>query len=259
MADVHPPSSVADGGGLWQHRVMSPDDFLRHFDEEHARFLAACQRAGLEAAVPSCPGWNVADLLYHMYEVQYGWHRVTAERRDGFETLNLPARPDDDALASIAAGEHVGYAAMLAAFDPSTPISTWAGPQTFLWLLRRMAQETAVHRVDAEVAAGTPTPIDATLASDGIDEFLEYFVNARRGAVGGSVHVHCTDVAGEWTILEGADDFVVTREHAKGDAAIRGSASDVLSVLWRRAPLSAVEVLGDADVAARFVAASALD
>jgi uncharacterized protein (TIGR03083 family) len=244
---------------LWHHLVMTPDDFLHHFDLEHDRFVIACARAGLATAVPSCPGWSVGDLMYHMYEVQYGWHRVTAERRDGFETLNLPARPDDGALASIVEGEHVGYAAMLGAFDPTTPISTWAGPQTFAWLIRRMAQEIAVHRVDAELAAGASTPIDAALASDGIDEFLEFFANVRNGSVNGSVHIHCTDVAGEWTVLESDDGFAVTREHAKGDAAIRGAASDILLALWRRAPLSAVDVVGDADVAARFIAASRLD
>jgi hypothetical protein len=122
-----------------------------------------------------------------------------------------------------------------------------------------MAQEIAVHRVDAELAAGEPNPIDGTLASDGIDEFLEFFVNSSHGPVGGSVHIHCTDVPGEWTVREGVDDFVVTREHAKADAAIRGAASDILLSLWRRAAMSTVDVVGDAEVAARFVAASRLD
>jgi uncharacterized protein (TIGR03083 family) len=240
---------------------MTPEDLLHHFDAEHERFVAACHRAGTAAAVPSCPGWTVGDLLYHMYEVQYGWHRVTAERREGFEGLNLPARPEDGALVALLEGEHVGYAAMLRAFDPSTPIYSWAGPQSFAWLARRMAQEIAVHRVDAELASGPAAPIDGTLASDGIDEFLEFFVNAHHGAVGGSVHIHCTDVPGEWTIFEGSEagEFDVTREHAKGDAALRGAATDILLVLWRRAPLATVDVVGDADVAARFVAASRLD
>ena len=238
---------------------MTPEDHLHHFDQEHERFVAACRRAGVAASVPSCPGWSVGDLLYHMYEVQYGWHRVTAERRESFDGMNLPARPDDESLVALLEGEHIGYAAMLRAFPPATPIFTWAGPQTFAWLARRMAQEIAVHRVDADLAAGEPTPIDGTLASDGIDEFLEFFVNTANGTVGGSVHIHCTDVAGEWTIREDGREFAVTREHAKGDAAIRGAASDVLLALWRRTRLSTVDVVGDGAVAARFVAASRLE
>jgi ribosomal protein S11 len=95
-------------------------------------------------------------------------------------------------------------------------------------------------------------------ASASIDAFLHDVLNTAQGAVGGSVHIHCTDVAGEWTVLESAGGFVVTREHAKGDCAIRGAANDIALVLSRRAPLSSVDVVGDGAVAARFVAASAL-
>jgi hypothetical protein len=122
-----------------------------------------------------------------------------------------------------------------------------------------MAQEAAVHRIDAQQAAGAATPIDAALASDGIDEFLSFFLNRANGSPGGSVHIHCTDVAGEWTIREGADGFEVEREHAKGDCAIRGEAHHILMALWRRGPLSNCDVVGDPAVAERFVAASALD
>jgi len=238
---------------------MTPDDFLSIFDDEHERFLAACERAGTAAPVPTCPGWSVGDLLYHLYEVQYLWNRVTSERRDTFEGMKMPTRPADEALVGLVRGEHIGYAAMLRSFPADTPISTWTGPQQLAWLVRRMAQEIAVHRVDAELASGAAAPIDAALASDGIDEFLEFFLDSHHGAVGGSVHIHCTDVAGEWTIRESADGFAVTREHAKGDCAIRGAAHDILLALWRRAPLTNCDVVGDADVAARFVAASALD
>ena len=70
----------------------------------------------------------------------------------------------------------------------------------------------------------------------------------------GSVHLHCADVPGEWTVREGTDGFDVVREHSKGDCAIRGAASDILLALWRRVPLEACDVVGDADVAARFIA-----
>jgi uncharacterized protein (TIGR03083 family) len=238
---------------------MSPDEFLISFDAEHDAFVAACARAGMAAAVPSCPGWTVGDLLYHLYEVQYGWHRITAERHVSFDGIKFPERPDDEHLVDVLRGEHAGFAAVLGAFDPATPIFTWAGPQPLSWLIRRMAQEVAVHRVDAEFASGPARSVDATLASDGVDEFLEFFLNDRVGPVGGSVHLHCTDVEGEWTVREFQGGFDVTREHAKGDCAIRGAASDVLLALWRRRPITACDVVGDAELAARFVAASALE
>ena len=73
--------------------------------------------------------------------------------------------------------------------------------------------------------------------------------NTHRLSAVSSNHKH----AGEWLVHElGPEGARFDRLHAKGDAAVRGRASDLLLWLWRR-PAS-VEVLGDAGVAARFVA-----
>ena len=50
----------------------------------------------------------------------------------------------------------------------------------------------------------------------------------------GSLHVHCTDVPGEWTIHPDGNGLAVSRQHGKGDAAMRGPASTLLLVLWGR-------------------------
>ena len=66
-----------------------------------------------------------------------------------------------------------------------------------------MAHETAVHRVDAEHAAGREHRLAPELAADGIDEFLEFFfplAAADAPPLAGSVHLHCTDADGEWTV-----------------------------------------------------------
>ena len=110
-------------------------------------------------------------------------------------------------------------------------------------------------------------PLDDLLerapGDDRIDEFLHHFrdeADIDAAPVAGSVHLHCTDVAGEWTVrLSDDGTAAVTREHAKGDAAIRGAANDILLVLWRRRPLSTVDVVGDAAVATRFVAFPSLE
>jgi predicted lipid carrier protein YhbT len=69
------------------------------------------------------------------------------------------------------------------------------------------------------------------------------------------LHIHCTDVAGEWLVVPDGEGFALTREHAKGDAAIRGAAADVLLALWGRRGVAAalggaeLDVVGDASVA----------
>src|SRR5262249_56595265 len=89
---------------------------------------------------------------------------------------------------------------------------------------RRAAQETAVHRFDAQFAAGDAKPIDAELALGGIDEHLGFvaFGLAVKPVEGlsGSLHLHASDVEGEWVLQLAPDRLPVERSHAKADAAI---------------------------------------
>ncbi len=212
--------------------------------------------------VPSCPGWSVSDLLWHLTEVHHFWRTVVADKLTTWESYEQPARPADEAIADMYRHGRIELLRTLGGVDPTMPCWTWSSDKTAGFVIRRMTQETAVHLWDAADAAGMTNPIEPVLASDGIDEFLAHFLsNAAEGAepVSGSVHLHCGDVAGEWTVREGEDGFVVAREHSKGDCAIRGAASDILLALWRRQPLSTCDVVGDADVAGRFVAHTNLD
>ena len=240
---------------------MDTADFLDATRRDGLAFADACSAAGLDTAVPSCPGWQVADLLWHLTEVHHFWRSIVSECRDSWDGYERPTRPADvELLAGYRSGLDAALTTLSAA-DPTHTNWTWTTDHTAGWVIRRMAHETAMHRWDAEDAAGTDASIDPELASDGIDEFLTWFIaEAGEGAavVDGSVHLHCTDVAGEWTVRESGTGVDVTREHAKGDAAIRGAASDILLALWRRRPLSTVDVVGDADVAARFVARPAV-
>ena len=236
---------------------METVDFLDATRRDGNAFADACSAAGLAAPVPSCPDWNVADLLWHLAEVHHFWRTIVVERRDTWEGYEQPVRPADHDLAAFYAAGLDELVDVLAAASPAHANWTWTTDHSAGWVIRRMAHETAMHRCDADEAAGRAVAVEPLLASDGIDEFLTWFIgDTAEGAapVGGSVHLHCTDVPGEWTVRESSTGFEVGREHAKGDCAIRGAASDILLALWRRRPLSTVDVVGDAEVAARFVA-----
>ena len=241
---------------------METDEFIAELDRDSAAFVDACEVAGLTSSVASCPGWTVADLLWHLTEVHDFWRTVVAEQLSDPSGYTQPPRPVDELLAEMYRGGHEELMTTLAGADPSTPVWTWTDDHTAGFVIRRMAHETAVHLWDATEAAEMVNPLDATLASDGIDEFLTYFLgDATKSAapVGGSVHLHCSDVPGEWTVREQDGGFSVAREHSKGDCAIRGTASDILLALWRRVPLSQCDVVGDADVAAHFIAFNTLE
>lgn len=241
---------------------MEHEEFLGSAWRDGLALADAAERAGLGADVATCPGWTVADLVWHTGEVHLFWRTVVAERwRDPSAYLE-PERPLGDELVAWYRDGVQRTVELLGAADPHDEVWTWA-PRggTVAWVVRRLAHETAVHRWDAEIAAGSWTPIDAALAVDGIDEFFEHFsdgVARSAEALGGSAHLHCTNVAGEWLVSEPTvgGPLDVRREHAKGDCAVRGSASDLLLLLWRRTDVDdgRFEVFGDVDVARRLVA-----
>jgi uncharacterized protein (TIGR03083 family) len=222
----------------------------------------AAERAGLAAPVPSCPGWTVADLLWHVGEVHRFWGGVVERRAtDGSEVPEIE-RPAHTELLAWYRQSLEWLGSVLAAADPATAVWTWAPQKDVAFVQRRVAQETAVHRVDAEQAAGPATPIDPALAADGVDEFFQFHaVRKRDGAapLGGSVHLHATNTDGEWLVSEAGDRLAFSRGHAKGDAAARGSAGDLLLLLWRRRGPGDVEVHGDAAVLDRLLARTNLD
>ena len=64
------------------------------------------------------------------------------------------------------------------------------------------------------------------------------------------MHLHATDVEGEWLVsFRPADGMSVEAGHAKGDAAVRGPAGELLLWLWGRLPLDGFEVFGARDAA----------
>jgi hypothetical protein len=71
-----------------------------------------------------------------------------------------------------------------------------------------------------------------------------------------SLHVHCTDTAGEWLVSSpDGHQLELRREHAKGDAALRGPADALLLTLWgRRHGALTIDVVGDQAVAGDWLA-----
>jgi len=237
--------------------MLTTTEYLAVLRREGDAFADSIARA-LNAPVASCEPWVGADLLWHMIEVHYSWKFIAQTHLMNPADYVSRSKPDDrDLLTEYRTGldELIN---VLSSIDPARSCWTWAGVQDVAWVIRRMAHETAVHAWDAHCAAGNTAEIDAALASDGIDEFVHVMVKSNvreeEGPLSGSVHIHCTDVDGEWLIVPTeSSDVVVTREHAKGDCAIRGSASQLLLGLWRRIPMSSLEVIGSTEVATQFL------
>jgi uncharacterized protein (TIGR03083 family) len=233
---------------------MDPEQHLQTLRAETARFAAAASAArtrhGWRARVPGCPEWDLADLVWHLAEVQDFWAwlvRTSATSPAGYPD---PVRPADDDLPAFAAERAHELLDALTRAAPSDPVWTWAPQQDVAFVLRRQAQEATVHRVDAEQVLGEVTPIGAEVGLDGLDEWLEVMVP---GALPGGpptgaepVVFHAVDADAERTLFAGTADLPV--------AALTGPAGDLLLAAWRRVPLRTVTVDGDADRAEALLA-----
>lgn len=245
---------------------LSHDDYRRHLEVESARFRAVLADCDPAARVPSCPDWDAADLLWHLGEVQHFWAQMIRQR---------PAAPESDAEGPRPAT----YAELLAHFDegaqllsagldsvgPDDEVWTWSQDHTAAFIHRRQAHEALIHRLDAELTAGALTPLDPTLAADGVDEALDVMFGGCPPwgsfvADGRFVLVETTDTDDRvWVQLgrftgtdpkngteHDLDDIhVVADPGVEPDAVVQGTAGDLDAWLWHRGDDTAITVTGD--------------
>lgn len=240
----------------------------------HTQRLAECARvAGGEAAVPTCPGWTVADLVAHVGQTQR-WVSEIIERRivDPIqlptEMAAAPTEPDEwpawlsdgAARAAEACSDDALEASVFnAAADARKGGEFW---------LSSLLNEAVIHGADAAYAAGRGYDLDADVAADLISNHLTMLTSptwaaqrpesasALRG-VGETLHWHAADVpalgeGGEWFIERGPGGARWQPRSGEADVSVNGSAKSLLLILTRRRRFTdetdQVSVEGDFDL-----------
>ncbi|HEY3842503.1 MAG TPA: maleylpyruvate isomerase family mycothiol-dependent enzyme [Acidimicrobiales bacterium] len=232
--------------------------YLEVVRDRSAALLEAAQ-TDLGASVPSCPGWTVTDLLTHVGGI-WGWAAAIVRTGDRADLPSFTAGQDGPALVAWAAEQASQLVSALENANPDSDCWTFGLPRSNRFWLRRQALETAVHAWDAQQATARQEPIGSDVAADGIGEYLALTLPRRfrdhpDSWKGESLHLHRTDGEGEWMITLGPGAELSTENtHAKGDVALRGTASSLYLWCLNRVPLTDVEVFGDRDVALRWTA-----
>jgi uncharacterized protein (TIGR03083 family) len=243
---------------------MDFDQLRTSLDDDYRLLRAAVAAADPAARVPTCPDWNVADLAGHVAQVYL--HKAECIRLNAFPDPWPPETMNPDPVASL----DETYAALLAQFDahaPADQAATWYEPdQTVGFWIRRMAQETVIHRVDAELAAGSPvSPIPPDLAADGIDEVLSIFIGygtthwpEELGDLLNAPDDRELSVATDkqaWVVVTTPSGVRVTHADqtpSTAAAAVSGEPEPLLLWLWNRTGDRAVQLSGEESLHEQF-------
>jgi uncharacterized protein (TIGR03083 family) len=248
-------------------------------EAETERFLETLAGVDLDTEVPTCPGWDVAELLWHLAEVHGSWAQIVGRLLQDPSEVDELERPDDPALRTFAAQQRVDILEALTRRSPSERCWSWSDlGGDVAWVARRQAHEALIHRADAELAAGVVVSSpDAALAADGVDEVIRGFlVGVPEWATwtpdGTTIALECTDagrrdvvglgrmtgtspVSGRRYDLDAAElrDDPATR----AEAEVRGDAWSLDRWLWGRGGGEALTITGGREVVARFRALAA--
>ena len=231
--------------------------------QEAKLFAEAAEQSGLDVDIATCPGWDMRDLVRHLSEIHLWAAAHVAQPHDKpwvDDLAELTAFwpelavfwPDDKDLVSwyldvnanlVDALESAPLDVESFTFLPApSPLAMWA---------RRQAHETAIHRFDAESAAGIESEFDPTFAADGIDEMLAAFApRASEFPVdrAKTMVVHATDTDESWHVTLAPEGITTFRGDGPADVTLSGSAGDLYLAVWNRGDDSNVTVTGDQDL-----------
>lgn len=255
-------------GPVCSHRYdrppMRPDRYLDLVEQDGRRLADVAAAGDLDAPIPSCPGWAVRDCVVHTGEVYRDKVAcIRLNRQPGDGDVEQAPPPGTEPVAWFTEGLDA-LLAELRSHDPTDPAYSWSADQTVGFWYRRMAQETAVHRLDVEDGRGTPTPIDDELAVDGIDEVLDVFLGDDwsnippewwgdidpHAGTGSTVAVRAGGQV--WRSTLGPDAITLARGAGPADASVTGDPEAVLLWLWGRRPDDTVTLDGDRSVLRAF-------
>jgi uncharacterized protein (TIGR03083 family) len=226
---------------------------------EVARFAAVIRGADPATPVPTCGRWTMADLIQHIGHIHRWAAGMVAElsrTRHSRRKADLPLPADPATWPDWLADAQRLLVPVLRAADPEARMWAWGPDKHVRFWSRRMVHETAVHRVDAELALGIRPQVDPAVAADGVEEVLENLPRSRvlRGQ-GERLRLVAGDRPDRWTITRQPTGFQWARGDPDGDqpgpavasVTVRAGTPELYLLLWGRRPWTDAryEVTGD--------------
>lgn len=212
---------------------------------ELERFVAAATDIDPDAPVPSCPGWSARDVVEHtggLHRWAEAHVRLLSQERVRARDLELRTPSDPEEWEPWLWEGMSVLVDTLGSADPDAVVWTWGSDKHARFWGRRMLFETTIHRADLELTRERLPVIDAAVAADGIDEFLdnlphaEYFapkVKELQGT-GERLRFSARDIDVVWTIGLFKDGLDWHHSRDEPNVRVEGSASDLLLFVYGR-------------------------
>jgi uncharacterized protein (TIGR03083 family) len=226
---------------------LTLDQYLTAIRSAAERLHDHAAQAGLAAAVPSCPGWDVAALVAHQGMVhRWAAANVSGDSDHRTEDSLAVAAAASNPLAWFDEGVHALIRILSEASDDlEAMVFLRHAPAPRLFWARRQAHETTIHAVDAQAAAsrGLPRPdetmINDGLAADGIDELLRGFLPRRKSTLRSEnpyvIEIRPTDAEQRWQVaVSDQPPSSVQGTAWPPNAVISGTAVELYLGLWNR-------------------------
>jgi uncharacterized protein (TIGR03083 family) len=231
---------------------MTPDEHVAAIAQHAQRLGADAATAGLDAEVPTCPGWRVRDVVGHLGGVHRWAAYIVADGLGKPPEGDLEQPPPDDELLDWFRAGHEHLVKTLEAADNT--IECWSflpAPFPRAFWARRQAHETAIHAADVASARGDLPRYEPAFAVDGLDELLLGFFARRGGKLLAdpmvTLALSATDArpTDAWTMRIGPHGREVDRGDAHGDLLVEGPATDLYLLMWNRRGADGLQLTGD--------------
>jgi uncharacterized protein (TIGR03083 family) len=228
-----------------QSHDVDADRLVTGLSEVTAAFTGTVAGLDPQATVPTCPEWQVRDLVGHIgqgYRWSAGLVRSRAAAPPPDPRDSEPGRPQDwpgwlrDSAADLASA--------IAETGPDTVVWTFLGDRPARFWLHRMLADTAVHVADAALAGGRPFTIAPNLAADTISEGLGLIAAAEAAGLkpelgelrgdGQTLQLRPTDVEAGWLITRTPGGVTWERRTADADVVVTAPVRELLLVFSRR-------------------------
>ncbi len=247
-------------------------DWLRLLSKYTNQLADTVDGAELTSNVPSCPAWDLADLAWHLVEVQDFWTWIITNRPASPEHYPEPTRPPNDELTGALRSGCRALVESLEAANPTEEAWSWSDDHTVGFTYRRQAHEAFVHLADACLAAAVSPPnASPDFGADGIDELISINLSMPEwgsftpGDDDRLISINPTDTANSWTLRFGTfsgtspntgttytDEPQVQPSYGPATTIVSGDAATLDLWMWGRADTGTVTITGNRSLASEL-------